>query len=221
MHILLTTGGMEDLSRYLGVNWTFSLICFVFWIFSPAEGYRTISSVGSKVVLPCNESGKFQQLTWKMNGVSLYSFSQEHGFKTLADVVGLNIGLNRSVSGSEQWALVMEQVQKSHAGNYTCEVTTPNGPRETMWELIVTAGTFPAEMSRDELVIIVAAIVPGVCCLVFIFSLTCLRRVCKRRANHQFPTTVRQAKTEDIYENCLQTRSDQPSSYNPTHLYEV
>lgn len=31
----LFQGGMEDFSRYLGIKWTFSLICFVFWILSP------------------------------------------------------------------------------------------------------------------------------------------------------------------------------------------
>ena len=105
---------------------------------SLSEGYITISQlVGSKVVLRCNLSlSTFEQLTWKMNGVNLYSFRPKTTLHVNEEAVRLNI--NMSLSESEQYALVMDQVQMSHAGNYTCEVTTLHAPWEHTWELIVT-----------------------------------------------------------------------------------
>ncbi|XP_042282286.1 uncharacterized protein LOC121907034 [Thunnus maccoyii] len=221
---------MEDFSRYLAINWTFSLICCMFWIFSPAEGYITISQlVGSKVVLRCNVSlSTFEQLTWKMNGVNLYSFKSKTPLHVNEEAVRLNI--NMSLSESEQYALVMDQVQMSHAGNYTCEVTTLHAPLEHMWELIVTNVTDKAENQNELPVIALATIVPCVCCLVFIFSLILLKRVCKQHAQHsiQSPHANMHEQTEDIYVNCLETDVRQRHSNNQlfsnkpsAHLYEV
>lgn len=118
---------------------------------SPLEGHKTISSVGSKVVLPCNVSlSKLQQLTWKMNGVPLHSLIQQHHTYTSNDAVRLNIKM--SESESEQYALVMKQVQTSHGGNYTCEVTTDNGTQEFMWELIVTGVLVSLELQEIKVI---------------------------------------------------------------------
>ncbi|KAM7407306.1 hypothetical protein PAMA_003163 [Pampus argenteus] len=194
---LFITGGMKDFSRYLRINQTFPLICCMSWIFSPA-GYATISQVdGSKVILPCNESLTFQQLTWKMNGVNLFSFKQPKHLHIYDKASHLNINM----SEGEQYALFINQVQKSHAGNYTCEVTTYDGPIEHTWQLIVTD---KAENWKE--LIVVVATVSCVCCLVFIFSLAILKTVCKQCAANSIQSPAAETvQTEDIYENSLGT----------------
>ena len=126
---------------------------------SLSEGYTTISQVvGSKVILHCNESlSTFLQLTWKMNGVNLYSFRPQTPLYVNEEAVRLN--KNMSLSESEQYVLVMDQVKKSHAGNYTCEVAISNGAWEYTWELIVTdvTGVLISPKLQETNVIPVAA----------------------------------------------------------------
>ncbi|KAF1382651.1 hypothetical protein PFLUV_G00145980 [Perca fluviatilis] len=203
IQILTTTGGMEDSCKYLGINRTCSLICCMFWIFSPAEGNTISQVVGTKVTLPCKNESKLGQLTWKMNEDILFTYNPKiHLHKSSK---ALNLSISMSMSERQMYALVIERVQKSHTANYTCEISTSNGIESQRWELIITEREEAGHM--DKLVIAVAAVVPCVCLLTFALAFIILQRVCKKRAEDQ-------EQEEDIYENCLE---GQRRGFNQPH----
>ncbi|XP_078118182.1 uncharacterized protein LOC144525335 isoform X2 [Sander vitreus] len=187
---------MEDFCKYLGINRTFSLICCMFWIFSPAEGNTISQVVGTKVTLPCSQTVKqsnssLVQLSWKMDKCILFTYKPKTPLHNYS--IALNLSLSMSMSESQMFALVIERVQKSHTANYTCEINTYNGIENQRWELIITELEEAGNM--DKLVIAVAAVVPCVCCLTFALAFIILQRVCKRAEDKE--------EEEDIYENCL------------------
>lgn len=214
-----TSGVMEDFSKYLGINRTFSLICCMFWIFSPAEGSTISEVVGSRVTLHCNESSsKLHQLTWKMNTVTLFSFNLKKPLHVAAEAVRLNM----NTSDHQPYVLVIERVQKSHTGNYTCEKNTDTGVWEQSWELLITEYEEGTKENRDKIAIAVAVVVPCVCCLIFVIVLkSILKRANKYRAESSVHSPAAEMeKTEDIYENCLEQQRghNKPRHYNPrTH----
>ncbi|XP_031725291.1 uncharacterized protein LOC116395494 [Anarrhichthys ocellatus] len=213
---VLTTGGMEDFRNYLGIYWMFSVICCMFWIFSPAEGNTITGVVGSEVILPCkNESNStLYQLIWKRNGTILFGFHPERPLHIGEEALRLNINM----SESELYPLVIKSVQKSHTGNYTCDFNTEKRTHERKWELIIADPEF--KKARNMLVIAVASIVPCVCCLIFIIAWIILHRIRKQRAEDHSPTTEMQEKEEDIYENCLEIEVSQRRGYNQHHRYK-
>ncbi|KAA8588057.1 hypothetical protein FQN60_001251 [Etheostoma spectabile] len=130
---------MEAFCKYLGINRTFSLICYMFWIFSPAEGNTISQVVGSKVTLPCNyeSNSTLVQLTWKMNKNILFSYKPKTALHN--STIALNLSISMSMSESQMFALVIERVQKSHTGNYTCDINTFKGIEDQRrWDLIIT-----------------------------------------------------------------------------------
>ncbi|XP_069010103.1 uncharacterized protein [Embiotoca jacksoni] len=196
---------MEDFSRCLVINRILALMCCIFHVFLPAEGTPVSQEVGSKVTLRCNNESisMLTQLTWKMNGGHLFSFIPQGTEHRSQEIHNLNLFI--STSESELYALVIETAQKSHTGNYTCEMNTDKGVSEQNWELIITE---KAE-NWDKLWIVVAAVVPFVCFLIFIFTLIILRRVCTADSenNIQFTDAEMQVGTEHIYENRLEIAS--------------
>lgn len=91
---------------------------------------------GSKVVLHCENASNSEliQLTWKMNEVTLFSFRPKEPLYISEEAHNLNI----NVSESQVNDLVIERVQKSHTGNYTCEFNTESsGAQEQKWELMI------------------------------------------------------------------------------------
>ncbi|XP_034741400.1 uncharacterized protein LOC117952901 [Etheostoma cragini] len=214
----LTTGGMEAFCKYLGVNRTFSLICYMFWIFPPAEGNTISQVVGSKVILPCNykSNSTLVQLTWKMNDNILFTYKPKTALYNSTTALNLNISM--SMSESQMSALVIERVQKSHTGNYTCDINTFKGiedPRR--WDLIITEHEEAGNV--DKLLIAVAAVVPCVCCLTFALAFIILQRVRKQRAEDpSHIAEMQQKQEEDIYENCLE---GQQRGYNQPRYYKV
>nr|XP_033474191.1 uncharacterized protein LOC117251771 isoform X1 [Epinephelus lanceolatus] len=169
---------MEDFCKYLAINKTVSLICCMFWIFSAAEGNSISTVVGSKVILRCKNrtNDTLTQLTWKMNNVRLLTFKPVRLLDESQKARSLKI--NISLSGSEMYALVIERAEKSHTGNYTCEINTDKGSGEQKWELIIKEHEESGNLNK--LLIVVAVTVPCVCCLIFVIAFAILRRVCKR-----------------------------------------
>lgn len=105
---------------------------------------KTISEVmGSRVILHCRNKSinKLIQLTWKMNDVTLFSFTPLKPLHVSPEALSLNIRM--SESESQLHTLIIERAQKSHTGNYTCETNTAAGPEEQTWELIIT-GALPS-----------------------------------------------------------------------------
>ncbi|XP_005723680.1 uncharacterized protein LOC102197806 [Pundamilia nyererei] len=208
---------MENLSRYLDINRTLTLICCFSCIFLQAEGISTSWMVGSTVTLHCSNKSisDLVQLTWRRNGTCLFSFRprktsnsssvtlssnqkiSDSRIRTFSAAAPLN--LNMSTSESQLYALIIERAQKSHTGNYTCETTTDFGVFEQKWELVIT------EEAGNALKIHIAAIiVPCMCFLIFIISaLTFLRQLCKKQPENitQSPTVTSQ---EHTYENPLE-----------------
>ncbi|XP_040912548.1 uncharacterized protein LOC121194056 isoform X2 [Toxotes jaculatrix] len=208
---------MEDVSRYLGVNRTLSLICTL-WIFSPAEGNTIPGVVGSRVILPCDNSNRtVKQLTWKKNGVlNLISFIPDGATHISKEAASLKI--NISLSDTQRYALIIESAQKSHTGNYTCDITASTGVWEQKWELIITEHEEHEGVNGQKRVIVVAATVTCVCCLIFIFALTCLRRINKRCAqNSNQSPTVEMEEIHDIYENHLEIYVHQQRNSRQPH----
>ncbi|XP_032386026.1 uncharacterized protein LOC116698297 [Etheostoma spectabile] len=206
---------MEAFCKYLGINRTFSLICYMFWIFSPAEGNTISQVVGSKVTLPCNyeSNSTLVQLTWKMNKNILFSYKPKTALHN--STIALNLSISMSMSESQMFALVIERVQKSHTGNYTCDINTFKGIEDQRrWDLIITEHEEAGNM--DKLVIAVAAVVPCVCCLTFALAFIILQRVRKQRSeDHSHTAEMQQNQEEDIYENCLE---GQRRGYNKPHF---
>ncbi|GLD67584.1 uncharacterized protein AKAME5_001892200 [Lates japonicus] len=209
---------MEYLSRYLSTNKAMSLICCVFWIFSPAEGDIISEVAGSRVSMHCNNNSinTLQQLTWKLNEVTLISFKPPN--ETYVNEKANSLNINMFKSESQLYALIIESLQKSHIGNYTCDTATETGTWKQTWELIVITEHKEAE-NWNKLVIIV--IITCTCCLIFIFALAILRRVynpCARNSS-QAPTAEME-ETEDIYENCLETNRSRQHRHCQPHHYK-
>lgn len=51
-----------------------------------------------------------------------------------------------SESESRLYPLIIESVQTSHGGNYTCETNTDTGAWEKEWELIITGVLLSPEL---------------------------------------------------------------------------
>ncbi|XP_035811236.1 uncharacterized protein LOC111578961 isoform X2 [Amphiprion ocellaris] len=193
---------MEDFCRHLGINGTLTLICCIFCIFLP-EGkaaWETISeNVGSRVTLQCsNESiSTLNQLTWKMNGVTMFTFNPLGNFYVSPQAT--NLTLKMSESQSQLYALIIENAQLYHTGNYTCEVTSmKDGVLDQNWRLIIKEST-------EIWDILMIATVSSVCLLIFLIGLVILIRCNKRHTRNSRPSTSAEAQpTEDIYENCLE-----------------
>ncbi|KAM8855333.1 uncharacterized protein AB9W97_020264 [Spinachia spinachia] len=198
---------MENFCNYFYINGTFSIIRCMFWIFSLAEGSSISKAAGSTVVLPCGDesNGTLVQLTWKVNGATLFSFKPQQRLHTSNEAPHRNIKL----TGSPLNALLIENVQESHTGNYTCEINTDARARELKWELIITG-------KSENVLIAVASVVPCVCCLIFILAWIILHRVRIQRKVDGSPTAEMQEREEDIYENCL----IQQRRANPPHCYQ-
>ncbi|XP_018554294.1 uncharacterized protein LOC108901548 isoform X1 [Lates calcarifer] len=144
---------MEYLSRYLSTNKATSLICCVFWIFSPAEGDIISEVAGSSVSMHCNNNSinTLQQLTWRLNGVTLISFKPPT--ETYVNEKANSLNINMSKSESQLYALIIESLQESHIGNYTCDTATETGTWKQTWELIViteTAVRLPLQKWRKQ-----------------------------------------------------------------------
>lgn len=107
-------------------------------MFPLTEGNTISEAVGSRVTLHCNNESisMLRQLTWKMKGVTLFSFNPQKPLHISEEAVRLNIHMSKS--DNQLYALVIERVQESHTGNYTCETNTDTGVWERKWELIIT-----------------------------------------------------------------------------------
>lgn len=53
-------------------------------------------------------------------------------------LIAENLKLNVSMLKSQLYALTITRAQKSHTGNYTCEISELKGVREQNWELVIT-----------------------------------------------------------------------------------
>ncbi|XP_005723677.1 fibroblast growth factor receptor 3-like isoform X2 [Pundamilia nyererei] len=139
---------MEDLSRYWGIDRILFLTCCIVSIFLQAEANSTSGMVGSTVTLHCtsNTTGDLLQLTWGRNGTQLFSFrpqktSNSSSVTLSRSAAAATLNLNMSTLESQSYALIIESAQKSHAGNYTCEITTDSGFIEQKWELVIIANS--------------------------------------------------------------------------------
>ncbi|TNN59311.1 hypothetical protein EYF80_030499 [Liparis tanakae] len=141
------------------------------------EGNTVSELVGSKVTLHCeNESNDtLIQLTWKMNEVTLFSFMPDVPLHVWEEARRLNI----HVAGSRPDTLVIERAQKSHTGNYTCEINTNLGFKEHKWELRITE----RKKRTMTFAVVVATVVPCACYLVFMLASVVLHIVRKQRAD--------------------------------------
>ncbi|XP_060943991.1 uncharacterized protein LOC133021228 isoform X2 [Limanda limanda] len=195
---------MDDVSSYLSINRTLFRICCIFWIVSLAEGNVITKVVGSHVTLACNTSNiTVQQLTWKLNGVTLISIKTEDmALYTSEQAVDLKI--NISLLGTQLYALVIDGVQRAHAGSYSCDITALEGVWIHKLELIITEKPENGKRSEHVHVIAVATTVLCVCCLIFIFTFIILRRVSNCRAEDNSEPASVMEQTGDVYENCLE-----------------
>ncbi|KAK2839895.1 hypothetical protein Q5P01_013635 [Channa striata] len=133
----LTSGSVKDFFRYLGINRTL-LMCYMFWIFSAAEGNVISKVAGKKVEVPCNVSvSNLTQLEWKRNGINLLSYKPP-GNLHINNKEHDNLNTDISTSKGNLYALIIKRAETSHTGNYTCLITTPNGVHEQTWRLIIT-----------------------------------------------------------------------------------
>ncbi|XP_063353511.1 uncharacterized protein LOC134644405 [Pelmatolapia mariae] len=209
-----------DFSRYLGINWTLTLIWCFFYTFLQAETHRISQTAGSTVTLNCSNDSisSFTQLAWKMNGdnlfiirsdgtsnsscVTLKNSSKVPEASCVRSPIAENLKLNVSMLKSQLYALTIMRAQKLHTGNYTCEISALKGLREQNWELVITEDAEAGNQLKIPLV--VAIIVPCTCFLIFLITIVIiLRKVCKRRSRSRSPASIMEQK-EDIYENCLE-----------------
>lgn len=111
---------------------------FSFLFFCIEAKTQIIQPVGSKIKLNCcNTSISTTSLAvWKMNGKLLFSLKSK-GKNISKSNESVHLDLKISESEGQLYALIIENAQKSHEGNYTCETTTEKGPLEEKWELII------------------------------------------------------------------------------------
>ncbi|XP_027146484.1 uncharacterized protein LOC109139456 isoform X2 [Larimichthys crocea] len=194
---------MEDFSKHSAFSWTFSLICYMLWISSPAEGKTISEVVGSRVILHCpnNSINTSVQLVWKMNDVLLFSLNPK--LKRLYENPNASrLNMNMSQSEDQLHKLIIERAQTFHTGNYTCEAASVDGGAQSeTWELIIKE---PSGENWPKLIVVVATTVPCVCFLIFIIVLAILHRVCKRHTENITQPPSADTKPEEIYENCLE-----------------
>ncbi|XP_025759788.1 uncharacterized protein LOC109197494 [Oreochromis niloticus] len=157
----LSNVAMGDFLRYLGINWTSTLICCI-CIFLEAAGITL--TAGSTVTLHCsnNTIGDLLQLAWRRNGTLLFSFRPQKasnsgsvtlssnqktsGSRIIRSPAAATLNLTMSTLESQLYALIIERAQKSHTGNYNCEMTTDSGVLEQKWELVITEGNSTSRM---------------------------------------------------------------------------
>ncbi|XP_030614827.1 uncharacterized protein LOC115801211 isoform X2 [Archocentrus centrarchus] len=218
----LNSGGMEDFSRYLGVNRTLAVIYCIVSVFLQADGNSISQTAGSTVTLQCSNMSinHFVQVAWAKDGDNLFSFMPQRtsnssqktsDSKWIQSLAAASLKVNMSTSESQLYALIIESAQKTHTGNYTCETTTDSGVFEQKWELLIT----------DPHKNYVAAVVAVPCFLIFIITaLIILRGVRKRRSqNLTQPPRRLQQQREPVYEN-LEIESHQRSVKIQIHPYK-
>ncbi|XP_028249239.1 uncharacterized protein LOC114426194 [Parambassis ranga] len=192
---------MEDFSRFLCITRTLTFMCCVFSVFSLSDVNIISQELGSTVTLHCNNRSldKLNQLMWKRNGVRLFTYRPDE--EKVDHNLEVRLKVNMSTLESQLYALIIENAQDSHTGNYTCEMSTRSGFWEQKWMLIITEKASNFQIPLTAL----AAVIPTVCILIFI--ITC-NNVCKRRAANVIrPPTA--GKEETIYENCLEIAANQ------------
>ncbi|XP_039861392.1 uncharacterized protein LOC120717446 isoform X1 [Simochromis diagramma] len=202
-----------DFSRYLGINWTLTLIWCFFYIFLQAETHRISQTAGSTVTLNCSNDSiiNLTQLSWKMNGEILFtirtdktlnSSSNDSKVRFVTSSKAESLKLNMSMLKSQLYALTITRAQRWHTGNYTCEFSASKGVGEKKWELVITEDAEAGNQLKIPLAI--AVIVPCTCFLIFLITIVIIqRKVCKRRSRSRSPASIMEQK-EDIYENCLE-----------------
>ncbi|XP_035762516.1 uncharacterized protein LOC102792257 [Neolamprologus brichardi] len=206
-----------DFSRYLGINWTLTLIWCFFYIFLQAEAHRISQTAGSTVTLNCSNDSisNLTQLAWKMNGDILFTIRPDKTLNSSSKVRCVtsskaeSLKLNVSMLKSQLYALNITRAQRSHTGNYTCEFSASKGVGEKKWELIITEDAEAGNQLKIPLA--VAVIVPCTCFLIFLITIVIiLRKVCKRHSRSRSPASIMEQK-EDIYENCLELENHRRS----------
>ncbi|XP_061579357.1 uncharacterized protein LOC133445870 isoform X2 [Cololabis saira] len=195
-------GGIVGSSAYWAIGGT--VMCCIFWTFLPAESSIVISTTaGSAVTLPCKNrpNATVRLLTWELNGDNVFTFRTK-GKQLSKSAKALNLSLKMSTSENELYALTIERVQRSHAGNYTCRGTTVRGLFDQSWTLVVTEGP------KHIIIIIIAAAsgVPCLCLLIFLPAWIIKRRARRRRAMRVLQSAERE---EPIYDNCLEIERHQ------------
>ncbi|CAI5655878.1 unnamed protein product [Oreochromis niloticus] len=210
-----------DFSRYLGINWTLTLICCFFYIFLQAETHRISRTAGSTVTLNCSNDSisNLTQLAWKMNGDILFTIRPDETFNSsskdskvrcVTSSKAESLKLNVSMLKNQLYALTITRAQSSHTGNYTCEFSALKGVEEQKWELVITEDAEARNALNIPLAVVV--IVPCTCFLIFLITIVIiLRKVCKRRLRSRSPNSIMEQK-EDIYENCLELENRQRRS---------
>lgn len=96
--------------------------------------------MGTTLILRCNNLNiMLNQLTWKKNGIALFSFIPKQPPHISPEAAHLNISMS-------EHTLIIESAHVSHTGNYTCETATDAGALEKKWELIITGVLLSTEL---------------------------------------------------------------------------
>uniref|UniRef100_A0A668SXU6 Ig-like domain-containing protein n=1 Tax=Oreochromis aureus TaxID=47969 RepID=A0A668SXU6_OREAU len=116
-------------------------------------------TAGSTVTLHCsnNTIGDLLQLTWRRDGTLLFRFRPQKASNSGSVTLSSNqktsdsriirshaaatLNLTMSTLESQLYPLIIERAQKSHTGNYTCEMTTDFGLFEQKWEYLHSNGS--------------------------------------------------------------------------------
>lgn len=105
------------------------------------ESKMISKKVGDEVTLSCRNIS-VRILTWKMNGEALFSLNTENAVVYRANITN-RLDLKIFKTQSQLYVLTIENTQKFHEGNYTCEMTTDEGAVEEKWELLIKGDKFP------------------------------------------------------------------------------
>lgn len=108
--------------------------------FCCTESKMISKRVGDDVTLSCSNTSVIM-LVWKLNGENLFSFKTENAVQSNNSKNRLDLKLLDTPS--QLYALAIENAQKFHEGNYTCEMTTEKGMEYEFWELLIKGDTIP------------------------------------------------------------------------------
>lgn len=89
------------------------------------------------MTLNCIDSEKNITIAaWKFNGKNLISFKSPKLKLRFNESDRLKVEM--SDLESERYALIIKEANKTHEGNYTCEITATSGVFDKVQELIIT-----------------------------------------------------------------------------------
>ncbi|XP_028292437.1 uncharacterized protein LOC114455410 isoform X2 [Gouania willdenowi] len=168
-------------------------------VFAAEKQIEISTVVGSSVTLHCanDSTGDLTGVTWRTDNSTIFTYVPDKNSNVLPIA---DFNRKMFLSESELYALVIDNVQKSDAKNYTCEINTNKGLWELRYEVIVK----DEDGRKVDFLIPVFATVPFVFFLMLVLAWILLRKCCKKHKENDVVSPGTGQDADCVYENYLE-----------------